>query len=104
MSWDVHGMETEDGPRFKVWSTVSDGYVTGELDENELKAFYLEGELVRVERNARSAGREPTKRELQEVEERFDSWWTPGRFAALRGGSVFDPNEPRTEWDEELGL
>lgn len=51
MGWQIHYRIQDDEPVFRIWSTVVDAYIA-EGTEDEIKAFWIEGELSRALDNA----------------------------------------------------
>lgn len=46
----IHGRKKPEGMRYRLWSTISDAYLTGELNESELREKLREEALEAHER------------------------------------------------------
>jgi hypothetical protein len=84
----IHAKKSEDGIRFRMWTTYADTYVTPEMTEAQVVRWLVEDDIQRA---LRDAGRE--------IERRI------GRARAT-GTSAFDGPRGLGDWDEcrELGV
>ncbi len=49
MAHSIHARYTDhDGVKFRVWSTITDSYLTKELSESELRAWFIAEAVTKV--------------------------------------------------------
>lgn len=53
MGWLIHRRNTEDGPRYRLWSTSVDAYITEELTRDEAFDFLLTDYVEKATRDIR---------------------------------------------------
>ncbi|OGZ18384.1 MAG: hypothetical protein A2V72_02115 [Candidatus Nealsonbacteria bacterium RBG_13_37_56] len=83
MSQQIHARTTEEGMRFRIWST-SDSYVTDEMTEKELREYTLLDAVT-----------ETIRQHLREIDDRIQRTCEKG--TSLLG----DTRELNGPWDEE---
>lgn len=110
MGWEVHARRSDDSPDgvvCKIWSTVSDGYITNELTLDEAREHYWRGNLDVVTGNfTRNGGN--LEQMLAEAKEHFEVFWEGAIENLLTNGQSHDyyGGEPGdgldSPWREEM--
>ena len=81
----IHARNTENGLRFKIWSTGSDSYITEEMTEKEVREWTLKEAVCQA-----------IEQHSLEIDDRIER--TSKNGTSLRLGDVYDLNAP---WDED---
>jgi len=88
MAHEIHARKNEEGElRFRVWSTITDSYVTDEGTEAELREFTLKDAVCKA-----------IEQHLHEIDDRIQRTIKNGTSSRL--GDTRDLTAP---WDEERG-
>jgi len=86
MSQQIHARQTEEGMRFKVWSTITDSYYTDEMTEKELREYLLLDTVV-----------ETIRQHLRGIDDRIQRTCEKGTSSLI----MEDTRELNGPWDEE---
>lgn len=98
MGWEIHSRRDDgypDGVACRVWSTVSDGYITPPMSVEQVRHFYLQGELEICRRNWEHSARYREEHEtfvdaLTAAQDRFFEFWAEAVEGLVTRGQSHD--------------